>query len=1185
MNQRTKGYVILAIVTTLIGGVIGLGTALFVTSPDVARASTVYEAAAGAVGPDAFSPSYATGQLPQSYEFEFESGQIAASSESLYIQPRGTYGGPGSNVCDKEGMKEFFARHPDRAAAWARIQGIPFSEINNFIDSLNTAYLAQNVKLTMYGFRNGQEYGYEAIIAAGTAVLVDDEGLPRARCACGNPLTTEVPPDETTTTTALTTTTEPVEIEECPEGTTYYRDEEGNPVSPEPTMDEWVEIDSSETGFNPAPLDDASEQSTEEWEPTYDLCAPECPEYTPEEGEIYDDSWRYEDGRWVPLFGDYSPIYDTRLLPGWVEDCGPCPPEDPGTNDSAPPTRRYEGEYYTWDYDLEQWVDSNGVPGNLPNSDGALSDPPDINGEGLDPEFEQSLEDEFGDDYDPCEPPCPIDDYLSSLPTYFVDPAGFSWSYNSHTGEWTPSNGGAPQADPPPWIQDLLDTYLVAYDPNSPCSPPPLCPNPAGSPLSPYVVDKDGVLWTWAAGKWYSPSGESRELISEFPDCSPCPAEMDGRDIWQYYDSNNYRWLRDARGLWWRADDPSGEKYNIWEIPGYLEDCGSQECPDIGSATGALYLDPNGMIWEFDGTNWTSTTEDGSTSRISDAEKLPGCDKDEQLYAQDQPVNALIACTYNQLTDSYQMRVLLEGEVSRVHGVFDDIPPNTRYERVGNLFFRNFNERPTGVVELTINRGPTNPPVIYNHDVADCRQPLPGTEDGEFNIDLRTTCGFSSTRRQWVFEVTPLDAGRPVTDVVSVVEVANGIVYQRLGNTFSRTLDDIRIARFYVRVTLSNGSFNEILVDTGDCDDVIAAEWGRINMYAQCTWNSQLERSEIHIELYGETSKVWKVGIPRDRNLYFTRVAEPRNHWFTAVDDFPSLLNASGEVTVEVILFDNSFHYFGFTPALTASGECSSVESGDFPEGYEFGLIPSLGCSTDNNGDFVVVVGMSSVLNSRPELIVADIRKVWDSTNPNRYYAPTGMQFVGVWSPPPGPQDGTWITIKLWGGRSNEYLMTFSDCETVPILGTITSPLTSEEEQTGGVVTLDPTTTTTNPPRVVTPATTTTTLPNIDPEISNLSVSCRVVPGQSGSYTATFSITATDDNGDSLEIFVRGFDSNLNRLTVIPESAVIDSGGTATFTASFEFTNLSYTILVSDGREGFAADSGTVGSDFAPYCD
>ncbi|MFI0809139.1 DUF6777 domain-containing protein [Streptomyces echinatus] len=41
---------------------------------------------------------------------------------------------------------------------------------------------------TNHGFRNGTATGYQSVLQAGTAVLVDGHGVPRVRCACGNPL-------------------------------------------------------------------------------------------------------------------------------------------------------------------------------------------------------------------------------------------------------------------------------------------------------------------------------------------------------------------------------------------------------------------------------------------------------------------------------------------------------------------------------------------------------------------------------------------------------------------------------------------------------------------------------------------------------------------------------------------------------------------------------------------------------------------------------------------------------------------------------------------------------------------------------------------------------------------------------------------------------------------------------------
>ena len=108
-------------------------------------------------------------------------------------------------------------------------------------------------------------------------------------------------------------------------------------------------------------------------------------------------------------------------------------------------------------------------------------------------------------------------------------------------------------------------------------------------------------------------------------------------------------------------------------------------------------------------------------------------------------------------------------------------------------------------------------------------------------------------------------------------------------------------------------------------------------------------------------------------------------------------------------------------------------------------------------------------------------------------------------------------------------------------------------------------------------------LPNVDPVISNLALTCTRIPGSNG-YTANFSVTATDQNGDPLVISIQAVDSADDPLTVTPGSAVINSGETASFSSSFEFTNLYYTITVTDGREGTATQNGIVGSDYEPYC-
>jgi hypothetical protein len=115
------------------------------------------------------------------------SGQVAVQ-QVAGNQP-GLYGGTRNNAaCDKERMITFLESHPDKAAAWAGVQGIPATEIRSFISSLTSVILTRDTRVTNHGFRNGAAYAHQSVLQAGSAVLVDGYGVPRAKCSCGNPL-------------------------------------------------------------------------------------------------------------------------------------------------------------------------------------------------------------------------------------------------------------------------------------------------------------------------------------------------------------------------------------------------------------------------------------------------------------------------------------------------------------------------------------------------------------------------------------------------------------------------------------------------------------------------------------------------------------------------------------------------------------------------------------------------------------------------------------------------------------------------------------------------------------------------------------------------------------------------------------------------------------------------------------
>jgi serine/threonine protein kinase len=108
----------------------------------------------------------------------------------------GLYGGTLNNAsCDPAQMVAFLQQHPDKARAWADVEGIAAADLPSYIGGLTPVVLRADTAVTNHGFLDGAATTLRSVLQAGTAVLVDRFGVPRARCYCGNPLT---PPPATT---------------------------------------------------------------------------------------------------------------------------------------------------------------------------------------------------------------------------------------------------------------------------------------------------------------------------------------------------------------------------------------------------------------------------------------------------------------------------------------------------------------------------------------------------------------------------------------------------------------------------------------------------------------------------------------------------------------------------------------------------------------------------------------------------------------------------------------------------------------------------------------------------------------------------------------------------------------------------------------------------------------------------
>ncbi|MDT9691255.1 hypothetical protein Q5762_23480 [Streptomyces sp. P9(2023)] len=159
---------------------------------------------ASATGPDPFTKSTAraadASQSPTPLPSPTRTAD-ASATRSVSGSAAGLYGGTKNAAsCDVEQQVRYLAAEPAKNAAFASVQGISANEVPGYLRSLTPLQLRVDTRVTNHGFRDGSPTAYQAVLQAGTAVLVDDRGVPRVRCACGNPLTPPVAQKEPKTT-------------------------------------------------------------------------------------------------------------------------------------------------------------------------------------------------------------------------------------------------------------------------------------------------------------------------------------------------------------------------------------------------------------------------------------------------------------------------------------------------------------------------------------------------------------------------------------------------------------------------------------------------------------------------------------------------------------------------------------------------------------------------------------------------------------------------------------------------------------------------------------------------------------------------------------------------------------------------------------------------------------------------
>ncbi|MFE9879738.1 DUF6777 domain-containing protein [Streptomyces sp. NPDC005784] len=161
--------------------------------------SEVFLQSADKTGPDPFTESTAndSSTAPQAPATPAQSAPANATRAVSGNAP-GLYGGTRNvSSCDVEKQISALQAAPAKNKAFASVEGVQPDAVPAYLRSLTPVQLRMDTRVTNHGYRNGAPTSYQAVLQAGTAVLVDARGVPRVRCACGNPLLAPVPQNGT----------------------------------------------------------------------------------------------------------------------------------------------------------------------------------------------------------------------------------------------------------------------------------------------------------------------------------------------------------------------------------------------------------------------------------------------------------------------------------------------------------------------------------------------------------------------------------------------------------------------------------------------------------------------------------------------------------------------------------------------------------------------------------------------------------------------------------------------------------------------------------------------------------------------------------------------------------------------------------------------------------------------------
>jgi hypothetical protein len=186
-RRLALGSVLAAIVVT--------GIALLVVDGEAGAGEDLFLEGRDDVGPDPFSTVALVGNTTTTTATTALSASGSTNPGVTSTTTTTTLAGSSATgkVCDAAALLRDLRGAPGKARAWAEPLDLGADDLADLVRDLEPGTLAEDTRVTNHGYRDGEAVPRQSLLQAGTAVLVDESGVPRVRCASGSPL---LPPED-----------------------------------------------------------------------------------------------------------------------------------------------------------------------------------------------------------------------------------------------------------------------------------------------------------------------------------------------------------------------------------------------------------------------------------------------------------------------------------------------------------------------------------------------------------------------------------------------------------------------------------------------------------------------------------------------------------------------------------------------------------------------------------------------------------------------------------------------------------------------------------------------------------------------------------------------------------------------------------------------------------------------------